>query len=241
MSTPTSPSTSVAVWDLPTRLFHWILVLCVALLYVSGAIGGLGFSLPLPTGQWVMGNMDVHMALGEIVMGLVIFRLIWGLMGSSTARFGTFVQGPKAVIGYLCALRRGELPLTVGHNPAGALMIIALLVLLAAQVGTGLFANDDIFSEGPLAKLVSSSTSSTLTGIHGFIFNLLLLAVAAHVGAALYYRLRGKNLIQSMVTGRKPAALMPTGASAPKLASPLLAVPVIAIAALAVWAVITLP
>jgi cytochrome b len=93
------------------------------------------------------------MALGEIVMGLVIFRLIWGLMGSATARFGTFVQGPKAVIGYLCALRRGELPLTVGHNPAGALMIIALLVLLAAQVGTGLFANDDIFSEGPLAKL----------------------------------------------------------------------------------------
>lgn len=241
MSSPTPISSSVAVWDLPTRLFHWTLVLCVALLYVSGEFGGLAFTLPLPGGQLVMGNMDVHMLLGEIVLGLVVFRIIWGLIGSSTARFATFVQGPKAVIGYLSALRRGELPLTVGHNPAGALMIIALLVLLALQVGTGLFANDDIFSEGPLAKLVSSSTSSTLTSIHGFIFNLLLLAVIAHVGAAVYYRLRGKNLIQSMITGRKSAALIPSDASPPKLTSPLLAIPAAAIAALAAWAVATLP
>jgi cytochrome b len=240
MPAHSTPST-IAVWDLPTRLFHWLLVLCVALLYLSGDAISLAFRLPLPGGgQWVMGNMDVHMLLGQVVLGLVTFRLIWGFIGSSTARFATFVQGPHAVLEYLRAIRRGELPLTVGHNPAGALMIVALLALLATQASTGLFANDDIFSEGPLAKLVSSSTSNTLTAVHGLVFNVLLLAIIIHVGAAVYYRLRGKNLIQSMVTGRKPADLIPTTAETPRLVSPLLAIPAAAIAAAAIWALVTL-
>lgn len=243
MSTPHSPASAaetIPVWDLPTRIFHWTLVLCIALLAYSGEFGGLNISIPLPGGsQLVMANMDIHMLLGETVLGLVIFRLIWGVIGSSTARFSSFIRGPKAVFAYLSALRRGELPLAVGHNPAGGLMILALLALAFAQVGSGLFANDDIFSEGPLAHLVSGSTSNLLTEVHGAVFSLLLIAIAAHVGAALYYRLRGENLIKAMVTGRKEAALLPANASAPRLAPVWLAVPVAAIAWGIVWALVT--
>ena len=234
-----SSSPTVAVWDLPTRLFHWILVAAILLLFLSGEIGGLDLSLPLPGGERLMlGNMDLHMLLGETVLGLVIFRVLWGLIGSSTARFATFVRGPAAVIDYLKALKRGDLPLSVGHNPAGALMILALLALAFVQVGTGLFANDDIFSEGPLAHLVSKGTSDLLTGVHGALFNLMGLAILAHVGAAVYYRLRGKNLILSMLTGRKAAELIPAGAELPRLQSFWLAVPVALIAAGAVWVLV---
>ncbi|MGC2856906.1 cytochrome b/b6 domain-containing protein [Novispirillum sp. DQ9] len=233
----------VRVWDLPTRLFHWTLVLLLILLWVSGEIGGLGLSyqgevLGMPV-NLLLGNMDIHMLLGQAVLALVLFRLIWGVVGSSTARFAGFVRGPRSLMAYVAAVARGEVPATTGHNPAGAVVILAMLTLLLVQGGLGLFANDDIFSEGPLAARVGKATSDALTVWHGQVFTVLLAVVALHVAAALYYLARGKNLIRPMVTGRKPADTVPPGDPEPRLASPWLALPVLAVAVAIVWAVVT--
>jgi cytochrome b len=227
----------VAVWDLPVRLFHWGLVVLLALLWLTGEIGGLDLDLPLPGGGIFLANMDLHMLLGQTVLALVIFRVLWGLVGSTTARFATFVRGPAAVMAYLKAIAHGQLPQATSHNPAGALMVLLLLGLLIAQTGTGLFASDDIFSQGPLAHLVSSDTSALLTRIHGLLFYLLLAASAIHVAAVIYYLLRGKNLIGAMITGRKPASsISPEDPTPVRMASPWLALLLLMLAGLAVWA-----
>lgn len=242
-SSTAARSASVRVWDLPTRLFHWSLVLCIALLWFSGEVGGLSLSYQGEVfGQSVsifMGNMDVHMLLGQAVLTLALFRLLWGLVGSSTARFANFVRGPRSLFAYLSAVVRGEVPATTGHNPAGALVILAMLALLLVQGGLGLFANDDIFSQGPLADRVSKATSDALTGLHGLFFDAIVAVVVLHIGAAVYYLVRGKNLIRPMVTGRKPAELLADGDGEPRMASPWLALPVLAVAAGIVWAVVT--
>jgi cytochrome b len=237
---PTGPTGTVTVWDLPTRLFHWTLVALVLALWYSGDEGGLSIAGPLPWGgSTYLGNMDIHALLGEAVLTLVVFRLLWGLAGSSTARFSQFVRGPAAVGAYLKAVARGETPLFAGHNPAGALMILALLAVLATQAGLGLFANDDSFFDGPLSHLVGKETSDRLTGLHGAVFNLLLLLIALHVAAALYYLVRGENLVRPLVTGRKPAADLPPGAPTPRLASAWRALVLLVLSGTAVWAVVT--
>jgi len=201
---------TIRVWDLPVRIFHWLILVLVTLLWYTGEVGGLDLSIPWPGGETLFwGNMDVHMLLGQAVLTLVIFRVLWGLFGSTTARFASFVRGPRVVLQYARASLSGREPPTLGHNPAGTLMVLLLLGLLAAQALLGLFASDDIFSEGPLAHLVSSDTSGRLTELHGLLFNLLLAAIALHVLAAFVYLLRGKNLIKAMVTGHKPAAQLP--------------------------------
>lgn len=194
---------STRIWDLPVRLFHWLLVLLFAMLWATGRWGGLDLSLPLPGGKTLfLTNMDLHMLLGQAVLALVVFRLLWGVMGSTTARFSAFVRGPRAVLAYLKDVLNGRSPAIAGHNPAGGLMVVVLLVLLLLQSGTGLFANDELFSEGPLAHLVDSTTSARLTELHGWLFDLLLIAAALHVAANLLYLVRGQNLIQAMITGR---------------------------------------
>lgn len=237
--TGNSPSsTGISVWDLPTRLFHWLLVLLVAFLWLTGEVGGITVNIPLPGGERLfLDNMALHMLAGRAVLVLVLFRLGWGLVGSSTARFASFVRGPGAAVAYVKQVARGQLPLTVGHNPAGGLMILALLLFLLVQAGTGLFARDDLFSEGPLAHLVSESASGRLTFVHVVMFKVLLVLVLAHLAAAVYYAIRGKNLVRPMITGRKPASLVPAGAAqSVRLAPAWLAVPVLAAAAVAVWA-----
>lgn len=172
----------VAIWDLPTRLFHWVLV------------GLLGLS------WWSAENHyeDVHLYSGLAVLTLLIFRVLWGFVGSSTARFASFVRGPKAVFGYMQGNWRG-----IGHNPLGALSVIALLAAVGLQVGLGLFASDeDGLFEGPLARLVSLDSSERVTELHEALFNLLLALIALHVAAIVFYRLRGKNLLKPMITGR---------------------------------------
>lgn len=234
------PAEDVAVWDAPTRLFHWVLVLLILALWFSGEIGGLSINATLPWGGTLfLGNMDVHMLLGQAVLVLVVYRVLWGLVGSTTARFSHFVRGPAPVGAYLAAVARGEVPLFTGHNPAGAAMILALLAVLAGQAGLGLFGNDDIFSEGPLAHLVSKETSDALTVWHGRLFNVLLALVAVHVAAALYYVIRGKNLVRPMVTGRKPRAHLPDGAEPVRFASPWLALVMLAVAWGAVWVLVS--
>jgi cytochrome b len=211
---------TVVVWDLPTRLFHWTLV-------------------ALMIAQWLTAEesstMDWHVWGGYAVLALVLFRLIWGFVGSETARFSDFVRGPDAALEYVRALLRGETPHYLGHNPLGAWSIVAMLVLLLVQAGTGLFANDDILIEGPLYAWVSKDTSDWLTTIHKLNFNLLLLVIAVHLSAVLFYLLvKRENLIHPMLSGRKhlpPERLH----SAPRIVSPWLGLAVLVGAGIAVW------
>lgn len=188
---------AVKVWDLPTRLFHWLLA---GLLLVS----------------WLSAEYDAqefHESSGYLLAGLILFRLCWGLVGSRTARFADFLRGPRSVLAYLTAMARGTAPRWHGHNPAGAVMVVLLLLAVAAQVGTGLFANDDILFEGPLRQFVSDSLSATLTGLHHRIFNVLLALAIVHIAAALlYWAVKRDNLILPMITGR---ARLPAGPGKP--------------------------
>lgn len=213
----------VKVWDAPTRLFHWGLAVALGVAWLSGE----------------QGNFTVHFIAGHVVFGLVVFRLIWGLIGSETARFSRFVRGPGAVVSYLRKMVGKSPDYSVGHNPAGALMVVALLLLVAIQAGTGLFASENTwaFVSGPLAGLVDGETSSTLTSLHkGVLFDALVILAGVHIAAAfLYLFVKRENLIRPMVLGAKP---LPADKAdpPPRMASPLLALMVVAaVAALAGW------
>jgi len=184
---------SETVWDLPVRLFHWALVALFASSWVSAQIGG--------------NAMQVHQLSGMSILALVLFRLLWGVLGSTRARFADFVRGPRAALGYGRELLRGRAPFSVGHNPLGGWMVLALLASLLVQAGTGLFANDDIMLEGPLVKHISKDTSDWLTGIHHVNSVVLLVLIVLHIAAVLFYlRVKRENLILPMLTGRKPLA-----------------------------------
>lgn len=171
------------VWDLPIRIFHWLLVAGMIAVYISGKLGG--------------GLIDWHGRIGLFLLGLIVFRLVWGVIGSPTARFSHFVRGPGAIRAYLKGEWRG-----VGHNPLGALSVLGLLGLTAAQASTGLFANDDIAFQGPLADLVGKDWSNYLSAWHQSLIWGLLALVALHLLAIIYYqRVKGENLIKPMITG----------------------------------------
>jgi len=182
------------IWDLPTRLFHWVLVLLVAFSIVSAEIGG----------NW----LDWHMRSGYCILALVLFRIIWGFAGSHHARFANFIRSPAAVLAYVRGLAGGTAPPQAGHNPLGALSVVALVAALLAQVSTGLFANDDSTStEGPLAKFVSNATSNLLTGVHKINQFVIFALIGLHLAAiAYYYFAKRENLVLPMLTGDKPGA-----------------------------------
>ena len=170
------------VWDLPVRLFHWTLA---ALILFS---------------WWSVHNdhTDWHIWSGCAILTLLIFRLLWGFVGSSTARFSTFVRGPRAIAGYWRGTWRG-----IGHNPLGALSVLALLAAVAVQVGLGLFSEDeDGLYMGPLAQLISVDASDKARDLHETWFNVILVLIALHLIAILYYRARGRKLTLPMITGR---------------------------------------
>lgn len=175
----------IRLWDLPTRLFHWSLVICMVAAVVTGQIGG---SL-----------IDWHGRIGLCIAGLLAFRLTWGLVGSTYARFSQFFPTPAKLKTYFSGHWRGE-----GHNPLGALSVIGLIGILCLQVATGLFANDDIAFNGPLFELVSKNLSNQLTGVHHLIANLLIALVVLHVGAIVFYgRVKKQDLVKPMITGWK--------------------------------------
>jgi cytochrome b len=171
------------VWDLPVRLSHWLLAALIAFSW------------------WSVKNdhTDWHIWSGIAILTLLLFRLLWGFFGSSTARFANFVRGPGHVVRYLRGDWRG-----IGHTPLGALSIITLFLVTAIQVGLGLFNEDDdgLFA-GPLANFVSPDTTDKIRELHELNFNLLLGLIGLHVAAILYYRIvRGKKLTKAMITGR---------------------------------------
>ena len=179
----------VRVWDLPVRLFHWSLVVLVTLSWASVENG----------------YMRVHVWSGLALLTLLLFRIAWGFIGSTTARFSDFARRPRQAVAYLRAIARGEHPRHLGHNPAGGWMVLLLLAVLLAQAVTGLFANDGVRFNAPLSTLVSSAASDRLTQLHGTIFNVILLLVWMHVVAVMYYRfVRGENLVAAMITGMRP-------------------------------------
>jgi cytochrome b len=203
----------VRVWDPWVRLFHWSLVVLIALSWWT----------------YDSGRMEWHARSGYAILALLLFRLLWGLLGSETARFAGFLASPLAAARHIAHITRREPDTQVGHNAAGGWMVLGLLALLLFQAGTGLFANDDISFKGPLAERVSKEASDWLTGLHHRNFNLILLAVGLHVLAVISYAvLKRHDLVRPMVTGWKR---LPLGSAAPRLGSPVLAVLLLAVAA----------
>ena len=178
------PGAKVRIWDLPTRLFHWLIVLLVPALWFSHKID----------------RVDIHISLGLVMLGLVLFRILWGLIGGSTARFAAFVRGPGAVLRYL----RGGYGRAFGHNPIGGWSVMLMLSLLAVQIGLGLFAIDEDGLEcGPLSKLISYDAARGVAHWHERVFYILLAVIALHVAAILFYALvRRDNLVPPMINGR---------------------------------------
>ena len=178
----------VRVWDLPIRLWHWSVLICVV-------------------GSWVsvelMEDLDLHQQFGLVLLGLLLFRIIWGFLGSTTSRFSSFLSSPAAAIKYLRAWRSGTGTHYTGHNPLGAYSVIAMLLVMIAQVVMGLFANDELFYEGPLADRISTSLSNDLTELHEWNFYVLLSLVVVHILAIAVYWFRGENLLWPMITGKK--------------------------------------
>jgi cytochrome b len=187
---------SVYVWDLPVRLFHWLLVLSIVALFVTGKLGG----------NW----MEWHKLVGFFTLGLVVFRILWGLVGSETARFASFVRGPGAVIGYLRSsfgASHSAAPTKLaqlGHNPLGALSVVALLTVVLFQAVSGLFADDDILMRGPYANAVSGAISAQFTKLHKLNSDLILVLVGLHLAAiAFYFFFKKDNLVKPMLNGHK--------------------------------------
>jgi len=173
----------VYVWDWPLRLFHWLLLLAVAAAYLTQRAGAM---------EW-------HQRIGMTIVGLIVFRLVWGFVGTRHARFADFLRGPAALRAYLRGEWKGH-----GHNPLGGWSVILLLLMPLGMAATGLFANDDVSFSGLLATWVDKSLSDRLTSLHYLGFNLLLALVGLHLAAILFYRLKHRvDLVRPMLTGWK--------------------------------------
>ncbi len=215
---------TVRVWDVPTRLFHWLLVALVAVSLYTGLVGGFR-------------EMEWHVKSGYAILALLLFRLVWGVIGSRHSRFVDFVHGPRTVLAYARDLLGNAPAGTVGHNPLGGWSVTAMLFSLLVQAGTGLFSNDDILTEGPLASLVSKGVSDRITEVHDANAVVLMVLIGVHLAAIAFYAVvKHENLVRAMITGRKPAAA--DAADAP-FAPLWRAVAALVVAILAVWLIVT--
>ena len=219
-------STPIRVWDLPTRVFHWVLAASLVGSVVTAQVGG--------------NAMVWHFRLGYLALGLLAFRLVWGLVGGRWSRFSSFAYGPGALLRYLRGRPRPGERFEVGHSPLGALSVFALLGVLALQVGTGLFADDEIANVGPLNRYVSGAMGLAATAWHKQWGQWIILAlVALHVAAVALYAWRGRNLVGPMLHGDK--TLPPdTPASDDAVSTRLRALALALASAVTVWAVVRL-
>jgi cytochrome b len=210
----------IKVWDLPVRLFHWAIVVLIGFAWVTQEFN----------------RMEWHVRIGYTILTLLLFRIVWGFIGSDTARFTRFLRSPLAALRHLAHLGRREPDREIGHNAAGGWMVLVMLALIGVQAGTGLFSNDDALTEGPLMHLVSKEQSDWLSHVHSLNFKLIEVVIVLHVLAvATYAVLKRHNLVRPMVTGTK---LLPGDAVAPRLVSPVWAVVTLALAIAAVaWVV----
>jgi cytochrome b len=184
------------VWDLPLRLFHWLFALSIIASYVTAK---LGF-------DW----MQWHFYLGYWTIGLLVFRILWGILGPRHARFSSFIHNPSAIWLYLKGMFNPNSTRSIGHNPVGGLMVLLMLLLVAIQAGTGLYTTDAVVWAGPYNPSVSESTASLLSTVHNWNFNFIIGAVCLHIGAILFYALYKKqNLVVPMLHGHLPAVMVP--------------------------------
>ena len=210
------------IWDLPIRVVHWLLTVLIC-------------------GSWytvtVTGDMETHMLIGQTILCLLVFRVIWGLVGTRYARFSSFVFGPRTIATYARSILSGSGGGYAGHNPLGFLAVFAMLVLIGIQVTTGLFATDGDFYEGPLNHLVSGRTGGRITDIHYLNFDVLAIMIGIHIAAIFFYLLyKRENLISPMFTGKKTGEAL-EAISGSKLG---LALGVIVVSAAAVYLLVTL-
>lgn len=178
------------IWDVPTRLFHWLLVVSITAQYLTAEV--LDDAM-----QW-------HFYFGYFTLGLIVFRIIWGFIGSDYAKFSQFVSGPKAVLRYASSLFNRNSQAHAGHNPLGGWVVIVMLLLVLAQAVSGLFMTDDIFFDGPWRAAVEDNTLKVMSFIHHTGFNVLLAVIALHVAAIVFYAIYKKQrLAPAMVHGKK--------------------------------------
>ncbi|CAM5768069.1 cytochrome b561 [Labrys miyagiensis] len=184
---------TVKAWDLPTRLFKWSLVALIVLAWISS-----GFGDP---------SMTVHKAAGYGILVLLVYRVFWGFLGGSTARFLNFLRSPASTWKYLRSLAGDRVRPYLGHNPAGGLMVVGLLIACAVQVGLGLFASDGVLAAGPLADQAGDAVSGWAGDLHKAWFYFVILGLCGlHIAANLYYQFfKRENLIGAMISGRKKA------------------------------------
>jgi cytochrome b len=207
------------VWDLPLRLFHWLFASSIFASWYTAEIE----------------EMEIHFWLGYFMIGLIVFRLIWGFIGPRHARFSSFLKRPPAIWLYLKGVTNRVSTQTVGHNPLGGLMVVAMILLAGAQATTGLFATDDIIWAGPYNPSVSGELAEKLTAFHHYNFNVILGAIGLHLLAIAFYAFgKRQNLVPPMLHGHKLASLVPEH-EAITSSQLLKAVIVIAISGGAVW------
>lgn len=184
----TAATRAVRVWDLPTRVFHWLLASMVVALIVTGYVGAL----------------DWHMRIGLMVLALLVFRLVWGLVGGRWSRFASFIYAPATLLRYLRGQQRPGEHFEVGHNPLGSLSVLGMLALLLLQVATGLVADDEVATTGPLNKYVANARALAATAWHTGAGQWILIAmVVLHLAAILFYKRRGISLVKPMLVGDK--------------------------------------
>jgi cytochrome b len=186
------------VWDLPLRLFHWLFAIGIVSAWITAELE----------------EMDLHFWIGYGMIALLVFRVIWGFIGPRHARFSSFIAKPSAMWQYARGLFGGSPVHTPGHNPLGGVMVLVMLILVALQAGTGLFTTDDVIYAGPYNHTVSGQTADKLTSLHHANFNWILAAIALHILAIAFYGVvKKQNLVVPMITGTKPAALVPESAA----------------------------
>jgi cytochrome b len=226
MNTPHTPPT-VRIWDLPTRLFHWLLMLSVAGLIMTGELAGDAMSL--------------HFWFGYAVLTLVLFRLVWGVVGGHWSRFVNFMPSPSALKHYILAIRTQQVTHHAGHNPIGALSVVLMLLLLFVQVITGFMSDDEIATTGPWVALVPNHWVSLATEYHADIGKIFLIVlIVVHIAAVLYYKhVKQNDLITPMLNGDKPFT-SDTPASRDTLTSRLFALGVLVACAYVVYRLVHL-
>ena len=181
-------SAKVKVWDIYIRAFHWLLLICILVSFIS----------------FRLDEMDIHFISGHCILALLIFRVIWGLIGSRTALFFSFIKGPGAILSYLKNPSSDKFKGMIGHSPIAALSVVAMLVVISVQVGTGLISDDEILLQGPLAKYVSGDLSYQATTYHGINTNLIIGLIVLHLAAIAFYRfIKKDDIVKPMVTGQK--------------------------------------